>query len=144
MTLRVIREPSVSATTLGVVFINDRFFGFSLEDEIREVVGQPVSTWKIPGVTAIPAGRYAIAMTYSAKFRRVMPELVEVPGFTGIRIHAGNDAAATEGCLLFGIQRAGVRIAESAAAVAAVESQIVAARSAGDRVFIAIENPLGH
>ena len=71
-----------------------------LEDQVREVVGEPVSEWKVPGKTAIPAGRYKVLITFSNRFQKLMPQLMDVPGFTGVRIHAGNTAADTEGCLL--------------------------------------------
>lgn len=141
MTIRVIREPSSGASTIGVVFVDDRFFSFSLEDELRERRGQPVEAWKVPGATAVPAGRYAVRMTYSPKFKRVTPELANVPGFEGIRIHSGNYSRDTEGCLLLGLQRAGVVVLESRAAVTALEKQIDQAAARGEDVSITIENP---
>jgi hypothetical protein len=105
MITRVIRERSFNTGTFGVVMVDDRFFGFCLEDVVREKSGHPVDTWKIPGVTAIPAGKYRLTLSLSNRFKRVMPEVQNVTGFAGIRIHAGNVAADTEGCLLFGKQR---------------------------------------
>lgn len=52
--------------------------------------------------TAIPAGRYEVRLTHSPKFDRTMPILCDVPGHQGIRIHPGNTAKDTEGCLLPG------------------------------------------
>ena len=57
---------------------------------------------KIPGRTAIPAGSYPVVLTYSAKFRQTLPLLLRVPYFEGIRIHAGNTAKDTAGCILVG------------------------------------------
>src|SRR5690348_11501219 len=102
MNLRLIREPSLMGTTLGVLFVDGRFRAFSLEDEISDV--------KVPGQTCIPAGRYQILLTWSPKFNKVLPELMNVPGFTGVRIHAGNTKADTAGCVLLGVQRSGVNL----------------------------------
>jgi hypothetical protein len=75
---------------------------FTLEDAVREVVGQPVAGWKKPGVTAIPTGRYRLIVDYSQRFQKNMPHILHVSGFEGIRIHAGNTHVDTEGCPLLG------------------------------------------
>ena len=51
---------------------------------------------------AIPAGRYAVAVTWSPKFKRWLPLLLKVPYRSGIRIHAGNDPEDSSGCILLG------------------------------------------
>lgn len=137
VTIRVIREPSVQGATIGVVFLNDRHFGFSVEDEIREKAA-PVASWKVPGETAIPAGRYPVVLSMSQRFGRVLPAVLSVPGFTGIRIHPGNGSGDTEGCLLFGMGRDGQRVTQSRMAVQAVQDVIAAA---GAPCWIEIENP---
>lgn len=58
--------------------------------------------FKIKGHTAIPYGEYEIKVTYSPKFKRELPILLNVPHFEGIRIHRGNDRSHTEGCILTG------------------------------------------
>jgi hypothetical protein len=72
---------------------------------VREIPGKPVSDWKVAGQTAIPYGVYTVDLTFSPKYQKIMPILVAVPGFTGIRIHSGNVAEHTEGCLLVGKNR---------------------------------------
>lgn len=141
MNLRVIREPSQQNTTLSVVFVDRRFFSFGLEDQIRERAGEPVSAWKVYGQTAIPAGRYRVVLTPSQRFGRVLPELLEVPGFTGIRIHPGNSEKDTSGCLLLGVQRANVRVLGSAKACDELDRLIRAALDRGEQIWIDIENP---
>lgn len=105
MTLLVLREPTVEGTTFGSLYVNGVRFCETLEDPLREVAGVPVEAWKVKGDTAIPLGTYALVLSMSNRFQRVLPEVLAVPGFTGIRIHAGNTVADTEGCLLVGSAR---------------------------------------
>jgi len=81
---------------------------FSLEDVVRDV--------KIKGETAIPYGTYEVITNYSMRFKKVMPLLLNVPGFDGIRIHSGNTKADTEGCILLGYDKLPDRIGNSRAA----------------------------
>lgn len=144
VTLRVIREPSIDGRTLGVLFVDDRFFGFTLEDTIRDRDGVPVEVWKVPGETAIPAGRYRVTISHSARFGRPLPEVLAVPGFTGIRLHPGNTSAETSGCVLVGLTRGGAGIGKSREACDLVQAVISAALGRGESVFLAIDNPLGY
>lgn len=79
---------------------------WSLEDPVREIAGQPVASWKIPGKTALPRGTYRVIVTRSARFSRkaghdvFLPLILDAPGFVGGRLHGGNDADDTEGCPL--------------------------------------------
>ena len=133
MNLRVIREPSTVAATLGILLIDGVFTCWTLEDVVREV--------KIPGETAIPAGRYAVRLSFSQRFQKTLPELLAVPGFVGIRVHAGNTAQAdTAGCLLVGRVRAVDRIEESKLALMHVMEQLRRATTAGDPITISIED----
>jgi hypothetical protein len=105
MIIRVVRELSRDDATFGVVFVDGHFFGFSLEDTIREVAGQAVSEWKRKGVTAIPAGTYRVDVAMSPRARRPVPWLRDVPGFTAIQIHPLNRSDETEGCIGIGFAR---------------------------------------
>jgi hypothetical protein len=94
MILRLIRKHFSEQSTIGELFIDDARECFTLEDAVRPV--------KIPGATAIPAGTYEIAVTFSNRFQRALPLLLGVPNFEGIRIHPGNRPEDTEGCILVG------------------------------------------
>ena len=131
MNLRVIREPSTAAATMGILLIDGVFTCWTLEDVVREV--------KIPGETAIPAGRYEVRLSLSQRFQKVLPEFT-VPNFTGIRIHAGNTQADTAGCVLVGRVRASDRVEESKLALMNVMEHLRRATTAGDRITISIED----
>src|SRR5437588_5321023 len=94
----------------------------SLEDVVR------ADGVKIPHETAIPAGRYTVDITFSPRFNRDLPLLLNVQGFLGIRIHPGNTANDTEGCILVGRHRAGNAITESRAAFDALFPKLETAK----------------
>lgn len=95
------RERFGDSYTIGTLKTPFQTF-YTLEDKVREVEGEPVEQWKVKGETAIPCGTYSLVLDESARFKRVMPHILDVPGFTGIRIHAGNTSHDTEGCVLLG------------------------------------------
>ena len=72
----------------------------------------------------IPSGNYSIILNYSAKFRQVLPLLVGVKGFTGIRIHAGNTVENTEGCILVGMKAKDGYIVDSKAHLSYLMSKL--------------------
>ena len=84
--------------TIGKMYLNGEYFCDTLEDTVRDLK----VVKKIYGETAIPEGRYRVEMTYSPKFKRILPLLLKVPFFEGIRIHSGNSADDSLGCLLVG------------------------------------------
>lgn len=88
--------------TIGRLYADGQFVCYTLEDKVREVIGEPVSTWKVMSQTAIPVGVYPVIITMSTRFRTRLPLLLNVPGFDGVRIHTGNSSKDTEGCILVG------------------------------------------
>ncbi len=94
MNLRLKRTHGTKDYTHGQLFIDDVYFCDTLEDQERET--------KVFGETAIPCGTYKVIMTMSNRFKKLMPLLVNVPNFSGIRIHNGNTKDHTEGCVLVG------------------------------------------
>jgi hypothetical protein len=94
MKIKLIREIFNSSSTIGKLYLDDVFECFTLEDAVRDS--------KIEGKTAIPYGKYRVTIDFSNRFKKLMPHLLDVPGFTGIRIHAGNTENDTEGCILLG------------------------------------------
>jgi len=84
--------------TLGTLYADWVPNCFTLEDSDRLAAGLP----KVAGATAIPLGDYTVEITWSPRFNKRLPLIHDVPGFTGVRIHTGNNAADTEGCILVG------------------------------------------
>lgn len=91
--------------TIGKLYIDDVYFCDTIEDTVRDTNKSgkfDKGEQKIKGKTAIPYGTYEIKWTYSPRFKKYTPQLMNVPSFEGIRIHAGNTSADTEGCLILG------------------------------------------
>lgn len=93
---------------------------------------------KVVGLTAIPEGSYPVVITKSPRFRRWFPLLVGVPAFTGIRIHSGNMAADTRGCILVGENTIVGRLTSSRATLTKLITSIMAASDQGEAVWITI------
>jgi hypothetical protein len=139
--LRVIREPSQGRATLGSLYVDDVWFSWTLEDEIREQPGVPVEQWKVRGETAIPAGTYQVMLEWSPKFKRMLPELKGVPGYTETKFHAGNKHQDTDGCPLIGFARANATIQQSRAAEGELVRLVDEALRRGEQVTATFENP---
>lgn len=134
MELLLQRDASADGCTPGRLFVDGEFEAFTLEDVVRDGP-------KIAHETAIPPGRYRVVITRSTRFGRMLPLLVNVPGFDGIRIHPGNTAADTAGCILVGRSRANDSIASSRLAMDALQPKIAGALARQQDVFITVVNP---
>ena len=99
--------------TIGRLYIqrrvNDEYLAGTADDYFCDTL-EPTwrdyehGAYKVKGRSAIPEGRYAVVISFSPKFMQWLPILLGVPKFDGIRIHAGNTAEDTEGCILVGEQ----------------------------------------
>lgn len=98
MLLNLRRKPTVRHTTFGQLLVDGVFECYTLEDEVREVDGEPVHLWKVKDSTAIPAGLYRITLELSERFGPDTITINDVPGFDHIRMHSGVTVASTEGC----------------------------------------------
>jgi len=87
--------------TMGLLFIDGIYFCDTVEDKFR---GNDLKGKKVYGETCIPYGVYTVKITYSPKYKKIMPQIMDVPYFTGVRIHAGNTAKDSSGCVIVGIK----------------------------------------
>lgn len=110
-----LRDETRGDATASYVMVDELFECHGLEDVVRmvngepasaqNVMGLPVSEWKVPGKTAIPESRYRVTIEMSPRFRKLMISLHDVPGFNGVRVHGGLEPDHTEGCPLMGDQQ---------------------------------------
>ena len=111
MELRLDRIFRTNEYTIGELYVDGAYLCDTLEDPVRPLPEVCPNTpkgiackckEKVYGDTAVPAGTYEVKLSYSNRFKRIMPEILNVPHFLGIRIHKGNKTADTEGCILVG------------------------------------------
>jgi len=100
MLIEVKRFEFKDTHTVGKLYINGSYECFTLEDAVRNGT-------KVIGKTAIPIGTYKLIIDASTRFKQDMPHILDVPDFTGVRIHSGNTSADTDGCILLGSTWAG-------------------------------------
>jgi hypothetical protein len=106
MKLRLVRKYRKETYTIGKLYVDGVYFCDTIEDKDRGLDDSmglaEIMTKKRYGETAIPYGTYKVEITYSPKYKRLMPEIKNVKGYSGIRIHSGNTAKDTLGCLIVG------------------------------------------
>jgi hypothetical protein len=122
--------------TIGALSIDRIFECHTLEDTDRKLESGGI---KIPNETAIPRGKYKIILDLSQRFKRVLPRLLAVSQFDGIRIHNGNTSENTEGCILVGRTMKPGFVGESILALEALMIKLVNAQDDGKEIWITIE-----
>lgn len=139
------------------LYIENRWECFVLEDQVREPSDRPLDTrelanwvlgWKVKGKTAIPSGTYEIRWTQSPKYskRAGKPvstlEIMDVPGFSGVRYHPGNIPDHTKACQLPGRLHSpgAASVQESTLALRALEAKLCPVLERGEKVWITITN----
>lgn len=136
MLLELIRDDEPGQThNWGKFFCDRLFFGETLEDTDRrlEQGGE-----KVYGDTAIPRGRYRVKLTPSRRFQRIMPEILDVPGFSGVRIHGGNTEHDTQGCPLLGQVRTPTGVATCKGVNDRLYVTLQAAEQRGEEVWLEV------
>ena len=129
MILTLIRKEFTTISTISDLFIDGKWYCYTLEDMYRDK--------KIKKVTAIPYGTYEVIINFSNRFQKPMPLLLNVPNFEGIRIHNGSTADHTEGCILLGFTKSKDFIGNSKSAFNSFMPKLQAGLKTG-KVFITI------
>jgi len=137
MEIKVTRTSLRATCTLGQMFVNGAFFAYTLEDPYRDLQGDV--TKKVPQDTCIDNGTYKVIVDMSNRFKKELPRILNVPCFEGVRIHGGNTAANTEGCILVGAETDNIgKIWNCAGKVAELTEMIKAAGGATIEVSIGV------
>lgn len=106
MEIKLKRLYKKSDYTIGKLFLDGEYFCDTVEDCDRgltsDMTYEEIARRKVYGKTAIPTGRYTVVVTFSPKFKRNLPLLIDVKGYSGIRIHNGKDANSSLGCIIVG------------------------------------------
>lgn len=131
MNLKLTRHTFSELSTIGDLEIDGVLECYTLEDTVRDV--------KIPKETAIPYGSYKVTLNMSNRFKKVMPLLLNVPNFEGVRIHAGNSNHDTEGCILVGMSKGLDFITDSRTAYNKLFDKMKVAFDAGEDITIYID-----
>lgn len=137
MKLTLSREVMTNDYTLGSLFLAGARFGYTCEDRDRKLEDEPGA--KVKGQTAIPRGTYQLKATMSNRFKKVLPLLLNVPGFEGVRIHGGNTAEDTEGCPLLGEIRTADGVRKCADVVARLTALLVEAEARGEECWLEVK-----
>ena len=100
---RIARKPGY---TIGKMYIDGVYFCDTLEDTDRDLRQSmrlsDIQRIKVMHKTAIPSGVYKMIVNMSPSKKRLLPRLLDVPGYEGVLIHRGNTADDSSGCILVG------------------------------------------
>ena len=135
MEITVKRINKAKDYTIGQLFINGEYFCDTLEDTVRDLTNIKD---KVYGRTAIPAGTYSVILDYSGHFKKLLPHILDIPFFSGVRIHSGNDVEDTNGCILVGSYHHAGYITESRTTMEKLMKRLRETINNGDRITLSI------
>lgn len=135
MQLTLHRKYKKPTHTIGTLSVDGAYFCDTLENPVRDLTKEK----KIKGNTAIPAGRYRVVLNWSPRFGRVLPLLLNVPHFEGIRIHSGNKVIDTDGCILVGRNTIPGMLTDSKTTKDKLMQILISANNRKEEIWINIE-----
>jgi hypothetical protein len=137
MEMIVTRKVFTEKSTVGELWIDGQYECETLEDRTR------APGVKVKKETSIPYGRYRLVIDFSERFQKDMPHILDVPMFTGIRVHAGNTEVDTEGCLILGLVSEADKVLYSRHAVAHFTRVLESALKKPEAVWITFKSANG-
>ena len=143
MEITVTRKYFKEEYTIGKMFLDGEYFCDTLEDTFRgldqKMTLSQLKKLKVFGKTAIPTGRYEVVSYYWAKYQKVYPWLQEVPAYTGVLIHKGQNHTHTDGCILVGENKIKGGLINGEPYVRKLTKMIQECEKRGEKVFITIK-----
>lgn len=136
MEIIIDREYKKDNYTIGFLYIDGVYVCDTLEDKVRVLENEDD---KVYGETAIPEGRYEVILSYSKRFKKVLPEILGVEFFKGVRIHSGNTDKDTEGCILVGENKEVGKVINSRKTMKKLMSLLKTAWDSGEKIYINIK-----
>jgi len=128
--------------TIGALFVHGEYFCDTIEDKVHDFNKDgdllDPGEKKVYGETAIPYGTYDVELSMSPKFKRLLPMVLDVPHFTGIRIHRGNTAKDSHGCILPGENKVKGKVINSTQYELALVDIMKKAIARGEKIQITI------
>ncbi len=132
----------------GALYVCD-----SIEDTDRGMKDswsiEKIRKTKVYGETAIPKGKYKVVLSVSPKFKNrvwakkydgLVPEITNVKGFSGIRIHPANFATELLGCIAPGVNSRKGQVTQSQATYyKLMDKYIMPAYKKGETIWITIQ-----
>ena len=143
MEIEVRRKEFYPECTHGELYIDDEYLCDTLEDQDRDFNKDGDITdkgeGKVYGQTAIPRGRYRLILKVSPRFNKVLPALLDVPGFDGVLVHSGNTAEDTHGCVLVGVKQKRGRVMSSRYFMLRFMEFVKPAFEEGEKIYLTVK-----
>ncbi len=129
--------------TIGKLYIDGKYFCDTLEDKdrgLRDTMSvDEILSIKVKHETAIPTGTYNIDITYSPKFKKQLPLILNVKGFEGIRVHSGNSDKDSSGCVILGQNKVVGKVINSRVTCDKFNTTLTGAKNRKEKITLKIE-----
>lgn len=143
MEIEVVRKEYYPECTHGELYIDDEYLCDTLEDQDRDFNRDgdiaDSGEGKVYGQTAIPRGRYRLVLRLSPRFNKVLPALLDVPGFDGVLVHSGNTPEDTKGCILLGARQKRGRVMSSRFYMLRLIEIVKPAFDEGEKIYLTVK-----
>lgn len=143
MEIIIKRIAKKSNYTIGKLYIDGKYFCDTLEDKDRglndNMSVDKILSIKVKHETAIPTGTYNMNITYSPKFKKQLPLILNVKGFEGIRVHSGNTDKDSSGCVILGQNKVVGKVINSRVTCDKFNTTLTGAKNRKEKITLKIE-----